>query len=104
MITRMPNYLWMTFFRDSEQNLLALMRGAAHGVALFANSSVQSETLTTAAEANCPRRCERDNPPQLPRRRRNGYFGSLPFSASSRSAKGPLFPSSAIIFSAALIS
>jgi methylmalonyl-CoA/ethylmalonyl-CoA epimerase len=26
MITRMPNHdLWMTFFRDSEQNLLALM-------------------------------------------------------------------------------
>ncbi len=26
MITRMPNYdLWMTFSRDSEQNLLALM-------------------------------------------------------------------------------
>jgi hypothetical protein len=25
MITKMLNYLWVTFFRDSEQNLLALM-------------------------------------------------------------------------------
>lgn len=31
VIARMPDYdLWMTFFRDSEQNLLALMSEVAH--------------------------------------------------------------------------
>jgi len=31
LIARMPNHdLWMTFFRDSEQNLLALMSEAPH--------------------------------------------------------------------------
>ena len=31
VIARMPNHdLWMTFFRDSEQNLLALMSEVAH--------------------------------------------------------------------------
>ena len=33
LIARMPNHdLWMTFFRDSEKNLLALMCEMAHAV------------------------------------------------------------------------
>jgi methylmalonyl-CoA/ethylmalonyl-CoA epimerase len=31
LVAKMPNYdLWMAFFRDSEQNLLALMSEAPH--------------------------------------------------------------------------
>ena len=48
--------------------------------------------LPAAAEAYGPRRCGRDDPPLLPRRGRNGYFGSLPFSASIPFYRGATLP------------